>query len=416
MTQLTKDLKAFGNKLVKLNTAIKIIKNNFNLQQYTELVNLKNTLNRISGENIISSINVPAHSNSAVDGYAINFKEYSNGNRKFKIIGKSSAGHPFNKKVQKLNSIRVLTGAILPPNLDTIIMEEDCKITNNILTLPDNVKKGINYRYLGEDIKKNSIVYKKGHKIKPQDIGVLASLGIKRIRAYKALKIAIFSSGDELVNVGKPLNKGQIYDSNREMIIAFLGKLGFLVTDLGILKDKSDVIENKLKKASINNDLIITSGGMSLGDEDHIKNIIDNKGSIYAWRLAIKPGRPVGFGMFNKCPIIGLPGNPAAAFITFLVVAIPILKQMSGQLVNKYNLIPITSDFYYTKKKGRKEFIRVKLINKKNKLTAQKFPKAGAGILTSTTWSSGIGILDEKVEEIKPGDKINYLSFNEILN
>ncbi|MDG2001207.1 MAG: molybdopterin molybdotransferase MoeA [Alphaproteobacteria bacterium] len=416
MTQLTKDLKAFGNKLVKLNTAIKIIKNNFNLQQYTELVNLKNTLNRISGENIISSINVPAHSNSAVDGYAINFKEYSNGNRKFKIIGKSSAGHPFNKKVKKLNSIRVLTGAILPPNLDTIIMEEDCKIINNILNLPDNVKKGINYRYLGEDIKKNSIVYKKGHKIKPQDIGVLASLGIKRIRAYKALKIAIFSSGDELVNVGKPLNKGQIYDSNREMIIAFLGKLGFLVTDLGILKDKSDVIENKLKKASINNDLIITSGGMSLGDEDHIKNIIDNKGSIYAWRLAIKPGRPVGFGMFNKCPIIGLPGNPAAAFITFLVVAIPILKQMSGQLVNKYNLIPITSDFYYTKKKGRKEFIRVKLINKKNKLTAQKFPKAGAGILTSTTWSSGIGILDEKVEEIKPGDKINYLSFNEILN
>ena len=416
MTQLTKDLKAFGNKLVKLNTAIKIIKNNFNLQQYTELVNLKNTLNRISGENIISSINVPAHSNSAVDGYAINFKEYSNGNRKFNIIGKSSAGHPFNKKVQKLNSIRVLTGAILPPNLDTIIMEEDCKIINNILTLPDNVKKGINYRYLGEDIKKNSIVYKKGHKIKPQDIGVLASLGIKRIRAYKALKIAIFSSGDELVNVGKPLNKGQIYDSNREMIIAFLSKLGFLVTDLGILKDKSDVIENKLKKASINNDLIITSGGMSLGDEDHIKNIIDNKGSIYAWRLAIKPGRPVGFGMFNKCPIIGLPGNPAAAFITFLVVAIPILKQMSGQLVNKYNLIPITSDFYYTKKKGRKEFIRVKLINKKNKLTAQKFPKAGAGILTSTTWSSGIGILDEKVEEIKPGDKINYLSFNEILN
>ena len=416
MAQLTKDLKAFGNKLVKLNTAIKIIKNNFNLQQYTELVNLKNTLNRISGENIISSINVPAHSNSAVDGYAINFKEYSNGNRKFNIIGKSSAGHPFNKKVQKLNSIRVLTGAILPPNLDTIIMEEDCKIINNILTLPDNVKKGINYRYLGEDIKKNSIVYKKGHKIKPQDIGVLASLGIKRIRAYKALKIAIFSSGDELVNVGKPLNKGQIYDSNREMIIAFLSKLGFLVTDLGILKDKSDVIENKLKKASINNDLIITSGGMSLGDEDHIKNIIDNKGSIYAWRLAIKPGRPVGFGMFNKCPIIGLPGNPAAAFITFLVVAIPILKQMSGQLVNKYNLIPITSDFYYTKKKGRKEFIRVKLINKKNKLTAQKFPKAGAGILTSTTWSSGIGILDEKVEEIKPGDKIDYLSFNEILN
>ncbi|MFP6778767.1 MAG: molybdopterin molybdotransferase MoeA [Alphaproteobacteria bacterium] len=416
MTQLTKDLKAFGNKLVKLDTAIKIIKNNFNHQKYNELINIKDSLNRISSENIISSINVPAYSNSAVDGYAINFKEYSSGNRKFNIIGKSSAGHPFNKKIKKLSSIRVLTGAMLPSYFDTIIMEEDCEVTNDILNLPNLVKKSINYRYLGEDIKKNSIVYKKGHKIKPQDIGVLASLGFKQIKTYKVLRIAIFSSGDELTNIGKPLKKGHIYDSNREMIISFLNKLGFEVTDLGILKDKTEIIKNKLKKASTKNDLIITTGGMSLGDEDHIKNIIDKNGSIYAWRLAIKPGRPVGFGKFNKCPIIGLPGNPAAAFITFLVVAIPILKQMSGQILNKYNLIPIISDFYYTKKRGRKEFIRVKLINKKNKLTMQKFPRAGAGILTSATWSSGIGILNEKVVEIKPGDKIDYLSYNEIIN
>jgi molybdopterin molybdotransferase len=416
MTQLTKDFEAFGKKLIKLDTAIRRIKNNIKCQQQIELINPNKSLNRISADNILSSINVPAYSNSAVDGYAINYKEYSNGNRKYNIIGKSSAGHPYDKIIKKYSSIRVLTGAMLPSKLDTIVMEEDCDVKNGILTLPNKIKKSINYRYLGEDIKKNTIIFKKGHKIRPQDIGVLCSLGIKQIKTYKPLKVAVFSSGDELTNVGKPLQKGHIYDSNREMIKGFLIKLGFIVTDLGILKDKTKVIENKFNKASINNDLIITSGGMSLGDEDHIKNLIDKNGSMHAWRLAIKPGRPVGFGTYNKCSIIGLPGNPAAAFVTFLMVAMPILKQISGQLNNKYNVIPITSNFHYSKKKGRKEFIRVKIIHKNNKLTMLKFSKVGAGILTSATWATGIGILDENIEKIKPGDKVNYLSFNEIIS
>lgn len=415
MTQLTKDLEAFSNKLIKLDSAIKKIKNSIECKQDSELINIENSLNRIIATKITSSINVPAYSNSAVDGYAINHKEYSKGNRKFYIIGKSSAGHPFNNKIMRLSSIRVLTGAMLPSQFDTIIMEEDCLIKDGTLILPNNIKKGINYRYLGEDIKKNSIVYKKGHKIRPQDIGVLSSLGVKKITTYKQLKLAIFSSGDELTNAGNSLQNGHIYDSNREMIKGFLKKLGYQVKDLGILKDNIKVVEKKLSKASIDNDLIVTSGGMSLGDEDHIKDIIEKKGKIHAWRLSIKPGRPVGFGIYNNCPIIGLPGNPAAAFVTFLMVAIPILKKMSGQLIDKYNLIPITSDFHYTKKKGRKEFIRVKIVNKNNKLTMLKFPKVGAGILTSATWATGMGILDENIEVIKPGDQINYLSFNEIL-
>ncbi len=416
MTQLTQDSKAFRKKLIKLDIAIKQIKNNIKCKQLPELIYTKNSINRILSEKIVSSINVPAYSNSAVDGYAINYKEYSNGNRKFKIIGKSSAGHPFNKKVIKLSCIRILTGAMVPAKLDTIIMEEDCNIKNGFIIAPENVKKAINYRYLGEDINKNTIMYKKGHKIKPQDIGVLSSLGIQKLKVYKPLKVAIFSSGDELSNMGKPLQKGHIYDSNREMIKGFLIKLGYTVTDLGILKDKMDITESKLNKASINNNLIITSGGMSLGDEDHIKNVIEKKGKIHAWRLAIKPGRPVGFGEYNQCPILGLPGNPAAAFITFIMMAIPMLKQISGQFIDEYDLIPIESNFHYTKKKGRKEFIRVKIIHIKDKIFLEKFHKAGAGILTSTTWSSGIGILDENIEIIKPGDKIKYLSFNEIVN
>tara|TARA_Y100001936_G_C16093503_1_gene689043 strand:- start:10382 stop:11632 length:1251 start_codon:yes stop_codon:yes gene_type:complete len=416
MTQLTKDIEVFGNKLIKLDSAINKIKNNIKCHQRIESTNIKYSLNRIIASQIKSTINVPAYSNSAVDGYAINYKEYSKGIRKFNIIGKSSAGHPFEDKVKKFSSVRVLTGAMLPSRLDTILMEEDCVIKDNTLITPNKVKKGINYRYLGEDIKKNTIVFKQGHKIRPQDIGVLSSLGIKNIKTYKPLKLAIFSSGDELTDIGNPLKKGHIYDSNREMIKGFLIKLGYQVNDLGILKDNIKVIEKKLSKASMDNDLIITSGGMSLGDEDHIKKIIEKKGKIHAWRLSIKPGRPVGYGIYNKCPIIGLPGNPGAAFVTFLMVALPILKKMSGQLLNKYNIVPIISDFNYSKKKGRKEFIRVKIINKNNKLTMSKFPKVGAGILTSATWATGLGILDEDIEKIIPGDKINYLSFNEIIN
>ena len=416
MTQLTKDSQSYGDKLLKLETVIKKIKSNIKSHHYTETIKIKNSLNRIFADEIRSNINVPAYSNSAVDGYAINYNEYSHGNREFNIIGKSSAGHPFKGKIKKLTSIRVLTGAMLPSKLDTIIMEEDCSVKKGILHLPNLVKKGINYRYLGEDIKKNTIVYKKGHKVRAQDIGVLSSLGIKEIKVYKLLKVAIFSCGDELTDVDNLLKKGHIYDSNREMIKGFLIKLGYSITDLGILEDDKDIIQKKLKKATMNNDLIITSGGMSLGDEDHIKKIIEKNGTMHAWRLAIKPGRPVGFGLYNNCPIIGLPGNPAAAFITFLMLAVPILKQVSGQKIEKYNLIPITSNFHYSKKKGRREFVRVKMVNKKNKLSLLKFPKVGAGILTSATWSTGIGILNENIVKIKPGDKIDYLSYNEIID
>ena len=175
------------------------------------------------------------------------------------------------------------------------------------------------------------------------DLNIYGPLGIKEIKVYKLLKVAIFSCGDELTDVDNLLKKSHIYDSNREMIKGFLIKLGYGITDLGILEDDKNIIQKKLKKAAMNNDLIITSGGMSLGDEDHIKKIIEKNGTMHAWRLAIKPGRPVGFGLYNNCPIIGLPGNPAAAFITFLMLAIPILKQVSGQKIEKYRIHPNAS-------------------------------------------------------------------------
>jgi len=416
MAQLTQDCFAFGKKLIKLETALNKIKKNIKPSKIIEEINISKSLNRIVAKDIITKKNIPPHSNSAVDGYAIIYNEYKSGNRVFSIAGKSTAGHPYKQKTKKLATIKILTGAILPIGYDTVIMEEDCIIKNKSLVLPNNIKKYMNYRNLGEDIKFKNKVFFSGHKLRPQDIGVLYSLGVKKIKVYTQLKICVFSCGDELTSIDKPLKKGHIYDSNRVMLVNFLSKLSYKVQDLGILKDNKKYITKKLNNASKNNDFIITSGGMSLGDEDHIKPLIEERGEMHVWRLAIKPGRPVGFGNYNKTPILGLPGNPAAAFVTFLMLGIPILKQISGHKLIKNNYIPIKINFEHKKKPGRKEFLRVKLSNKDNRLILKKFHKEGAGILSSTSWATGLGIIDDDIEELKEHDTINYISFSELLS
>ena len=416
MVQLTQDCFAFGKKLIKLENAINRIHKNIKCNQNIEKIHIKYSLDRTIATNVVSKLNVPPYSNSAVDGYAIRYKDYLSNAKTYNIAGKSTAGHPCNKKLKKLDAIRIFTGAILPNGFDTIIMEEDCVVNGKKVILPSKVKKNINYRCLGEDIKINSKVFSSGHKIRPQDIGVLSSLGISYIKAFEPITVSIFSCGDELINIGTKLKKGQIYDSNRVMITNFLKKLGCKVNDLGILKDNKNSLIKKLNNAANKSDLIITSGGMSLGDEDHIKAIIETIGKIHVWRLAIKPGRPVGFGTINNTPILGLPGNPAAAFVTFLILAIPIIKKMSGEIVKNIKKIKVPINFNHKKKTGRKEFLRVQLIKKNDDLYLNKFPKEGAGILSSASWASGLGIIDDDIINIKPNDKINYISLNELLN
>jgi len=415
MTQISSDKKAFNNKLISLNSAkIKILKS-IKLNLSDKYINTINSLGHIISTPIFAPINVPAYSNSAVDGYALRFKDLKNNKyRKFLIVGQSNAGHPYKNKLNKNEIIRVLTGATIPKNADTIIMEEDCLLKDNIIFLPKNIIKGMNFRLYGEDIKIKKKVFDKGHKIRPQDIGILSSLGIYKIKTVKKITISIFSSGDELLNSNKKLSNGKIYDANRSMLISFLKKLNCNVIDLGIIKDNQEKIYKTLVKASKQSQLIISSGGMSLGDQDYIKKIMENKGTLKIWRLAIKPGRPVGFGNFNQTYFLGLPGNPAAAFVTFLMLGAPIIKKLSGE--KNYNPIShnIPINFYHSKKIGRKEFLRVKLDN--NKYVLENFSRAGAGILSSASWANGLGIIEENIENIKPGDKINYISFNELLN
>ena len=414
MTQLKPDNEAFGGKLYTLLRAKKTIMSSLNTN--LKVINIKSfhSLNKIIAKPIIAPINVPPHSNSAVDGYAIKFKDLNmNRENKFILVGKSKAGKPYKNLLKKNETIRVLTGAIIPKNADTVIMEEDCIVIKNEIIFPDNIKKGINFRKYGEDLKIKSKVFDTGHKIKPQDVGILSSLGIHKIKSFKDISVSIFSCGDELTNSNKNIKTGKIYDSNRGMLLAFLNQLGVKVKDLGIVPDNRSKIIKTLNIAA-KSDLILSSGAMSLGDEDHIKNIIENNGNLRVWRLAIKPGRPVGFGHYKNTNFLGLPGNPAAAFVTFLILGVPIIKKLRGEKITDPIMHKIKVNFHHSKKYGRKEFIRVRLDTNKNLLN--KFPKVGAGILSSTSWANGLGIINEDTTVIKPNDKILFVSFNELIN
>ena len=415
MVQLSSDSKVFGNKLVLIKNAQNSILRSTNKKLITHKIKTLDSLDRVVAKSIIAPINVPPYSNSAVDGYAFKYRDIKlNKSKEFNLVGKSKAGTPYKKSLKKNEIVRVLTGAIIPKNADTVVMEEDCIIQGKIIFLPKYIKKGINFRLCGEDIKINTKVFDIGHKIKPQDIGILSSLGIIKIPVFKKITISIFSCGDELIDIKNNLKYGKIYDSNKSMLISFLNKLSVKIIDLGILKDNKEKIIKTLNNASKSSDLIISSGAMSLGDEDHIKNIIENLGELKIWRLAIKPGRPVGFGKFKNTAFLGLPGNPAAAFVTFLVLGIPLINKLSGQKFIKPIMHKIPISFHYKKKLGRKEFLRVKLDVNKNIL--YKYPKSGAGILKSTSWANGLGIIDEKITQLKPNDKILFVSFNELLN
>ena len=406
------------DNLVKLNYALKIISKNIKSLNKTEYVSINESLGRIISENIVSQINVPPHSNSAVDGYAIRFKDLNSKTHSntLRVKGKSKAGSFPRFKLGKMCAARVLTGAILPQGADTVIMEENCEVKENRIIISNNIIKGINYRSLGEDIKIKDKIFIKGHKLRPQDIGVLSSIGLKKVKIYKSLRVGVFSSGDEIVTTKNVPKVGQLFDSNKPMIIGLLEKIGCNPTDLGILPDQKIQIIKKFLSASKKFDLLISSGAMSLGDEDHIKRILDKDGNLKVWRIAIKPGRPVGYGFYKNTPILALPGNPTAAFVTFLMLGIPLINKMSGlkKVNNKRYKLPI--NFHYNKKAGRIEYLRVKTVLKNGKLFLNKFSKEGAGILSSVTWADGLAIIDENTTMLKLDDMVDYISFNEILN
>ena len=410
-----------NNKLMPIREAERILlKNAFEIKK-TETISLLNSENRVLAENIYSTINLPEENNAAVDGYAFNYKKLKKSKNKVKIVGESSPGKPFLGKVNSDQTIKVYTGALIIkskyPSIDTVVMEEDCEIRNDKNIIINNFPKvGANIRKKGEDLKVNQLILKKNRKIRTVDLAQLSSIGKKKIKVFKKVKVGIFSTGNELQEFDSKKKKYHIFDSNKLILISLFKKLNCDVFDLGIIKDDFLETKKKIVQNSKNFDLIITSGGISTSSIDKVSELLLSNGLINFWRLAIKPGRPIAFGKINKTPFIGLPGNPVAAIITFFMLITQFVEKVSGNQERKLLSRCFPSSFNMKKKRGRTEWLRGSIIKVKNKYLIHKFSTTGSGIISSITKSDGIIVIDEEITNIKKGDLLKFYKFEDFIN
>ncbi len=420
MAQLSDDCFAFGGELMRTDEALALLTERLSVVVDREDCALRDAAGRILAEDITSTRAVPPHDNAAVDGYAVRFEDLSaDGETRLVLTGRIAAGDISDRPIGAGEAIRIFTGAAMPADGDTVLMQEDCREDrqgdNTHVVIPPGIKQGANRRFAGEDIAAGDVILKAGTKLRPQEIGLTASIGLKTLSVYKPVRVALFSTGDEVRDAGEDLPPGCIYDANRYSVAAALERLGCIVDDLGILPDSYDVIRDTLSAAADDHDLIMTSGGVSAGEEDHVRAAIDALGKMHFWRLAIRPGRPLALGQIGNIPFIGLPGNPVAVLVTFMRFARPAILRLGGSRVTEPAMYRVRAGFPLKKKLGRREWLRVRLDRDADGApVARKFPRDGAGILTSMVESDGLVELPEELTSFEAGTMVDFLPFSEI--
>jgi len=373
-----------------------------------ESVDLKECLGRVLAADVVSSIDVPPADNSAMDGYALRRGDWPGAEHALEISQRITAGTPPGP-LEPGTAARIFTGAETPEGADVVVMQEKCRADGNRVFMEAIGNAGANIRPRGQDISQGGTVLQKGHRLRAQDLGLIASLGITGVNVRCRLKVAIISTGEELVEPGKPLKPGQIYNSNRYMLQALLEGWGFDVLDFGITADDPQIISGILSEASREADAIVTTGGVSVGEEDHVKAVVESLGHIDLWRVAIKPGKPFAFGDVLGTPFLGLPGNPVSAFVTALVIARPYLFDCQG--VSHSEIVPLRETALFDKKGSlRQEYLRVRSTAD----GVEMFEKQSSGVLYSTSWGDGF-VLQKPGDEIRKGERVNvipYVLFN----
>ncbi len=408
MAQLSDDCFAFGGRLQTLDAAVALIANSVLCAVGTERVPLLDADGRILAADLMAPVDLPPFANSAVDGYAVRHADTTQ--TPLPISARLAAGQAATPLIPH-TAQRIFTGAALPEGADTVYMQEDVQLEPGGVRLPPGLKPGANTRPAGEDIAAGHLALAAGTRLRPQHLALAAALGRTHLELRASLRVALFSTGDELVDPGQNPAPAQRYDSNRILLAALCRRAGAQVTDLGILPDKSESIANALTQAAPDHHAILTTGGVSAGEEDHVRDAVERAGRLVWWRLAIKPGRPVAMGQIGPAAFMGLPGNPVAAFVTFALIARPMLAALAGETYQPPTSIPVQSSFAYRKKQGRREYIRVSIENG----CAQRYPVEGAGILTSLTQTSGLGEIADDITQIQPGDLIGYLPYASLL-
>lgn len=379
-----------------------------------ERVALRSALNRILAEDIISPIDVPAHANSAMDGYAVSSTELPTDTvREFTVIGTAWAGKPYAQTVHAGEAVRIMTGAILPKGVDTVIMQEHVEHDKNQVRIAGGHRAIQNVRQAGEDLSQGKLVLPAGKCILPPELGLLASLGIGEVMVARPLRVAFFSTGDELRSIGETLDDGQIYDSNRYTLYGMLSRLGVDIIDMGVVRDERAAIRQAFITATEHADAIITSGGVSVGEADFVKEILDELGEVSFWKINMKPGRPLAYGKINTTRIFGLPGNPVSVMVTFYQFVQPALQRMMGQPITDPIQFRVRCNSSINKRPGRTEFQRGILeSNMDGDLWVRTTGQQGSGILRSMSLANCFIILPDQSESIEAGDLVEVQPFS----
>lgn len=412
MAQLSDDCFAFGGPMMSVDEAVTLIGARLSAVAGVERASLLEADGRILARDLIAPLALPPFTNSAVDGYAVRHADLAReGETVLRVGARIEAGAT--PSTSGADCIRIFTGAPMPDGFDTVFMQEDVRVeSDGAVRLPAGLKPGANVRPAGEDIAKDSLAIAKGARLAPQHVALAAALGYTSLDVSRRLRVAVFSTGNELVSPGEAQGPPQIYDSNRFMLMAQLRRLGCEVSDLGILRDDRVKLGHALKAAAGRHDLIVTSGGVSTGEADHVKGAVEDVGALTFWRIAIKPGRPVAMGVIDGAAFIGLPGNPAASFITQTYVVRPAVLALMGATPAPVTPLPVRAAFAYKKKSGRREYARASLHRADDGvIEARKFPREGAGLLSSLVDTHGLVELREDVTRIEPGMSVGFLPY-----
>lgn len=378
----------------------------------TQTVSLADSLDRVLARDYTVPEDVPPADNSAVDGYAVRAGDLSH-DAVLPVSGRIAAGQAPGS-LQPGTAVRIFTGSEIPAGADSVVMQERVTVADDGITVDATVSEGQNIRRQGQDLARGELALAKGTRIRPQEMGLLGSMGVAEVAVYAKLKVAILNTGDELVAPGQPLAPGQIYNSNRFTLLGLLAKAGCEVSLCETLADTREATRSTLKRAAAESDLIITTGGVSVGEEDHVRAVLEESGDLSLWRMASKPGKPLAFGAIDGTPVLGLPGNPAAVLVTFMVVGMPFIRACQGRTGVTIHGERIPSGFSIEKPSIRREFVRARKSIGDDGPVIMAYPNQSSGVLSSACWAEGLAVVPEN-ETIGLGDTISYYSFAELL-
>jgi molybdopterin molybdotransferase len=424
MAQLSDDCFAFSGPLLPVGEMERLIGERVTPIAETEDVALRAAPGRVLAHDIFAPLDLPPFDNSAVDGYAVCHSDFAaKGDTTLRIAGRLTAGSAASAAIAQGQAVRIFTGAPMPAGADTVFMQEDVRVESGNIVAPPGLKRGANRRLAGEDARKGTVVLPTGRRLSAQDVALAAAVGLTRLTVRRRVRVALFSTGDEIVEPGTPRPAAALYDANRYLLGVMLDRLGADVTDLGILKDDLATLRDAISAAARTHDLVLTSGGVSTGEADCVKHAVEGLGKLVFWRVGIKPGRPVTMGVLpgsnskTATAFVGLPGNPVAVFVTFVRVVRPLLLRLAGATPKPFIPLPVHAGFSYRKKTGRREYVRVALkTNASGMIEAFKHAQDGAGVLTSLTETDGLVELLEDTTTIEPGSTVGFLSYATLID